>query len=228
MSSAFSLVDHSRRINKNIIKDGKVIPNYNEEIEKRFAKNKLHNFLKDLRNCYLHHGIIYTDSKIDLENTKTRIFISTKHILDYKKWSELSKEFINDNASIDLKECIENYYNQVFDFYNWYEIQYNEAYKIELQKAEMMYNQSKILWYNNILSKNINIGLSILKDDYSLELLENIFSGILYQDFWRELDKIPEDPKLRMDYILKILKDEKIGDEKMYQRIIQLFQKLIK
>ncbi|MDT3738024.1 MAG: hypothetical protein RO257_00845 [Candidatus Kapabacteria bacterium] len=226
LAAAFTLVDHSRRIHRNIIKDGKIIPNYEKEIEDRFTKNKLHIFLKDLRNYFQHCGIIPTDSNTDLIKAKTSILISIKNISDFE-WKKLAKEFIKDNPTIDLEVCIENYYIQVVDFYKWYEIQFNKEHTSELQKLDELNKQTKIIWHF-FVSRNLNLLLSTLNNNSSLKSLESIFLDILSPDQWRELDKIPEDPKLRMDYILKILKDEKIGDEKMYQRIIQLFQKLIK
>src|ERR1035437_3601754 len=87
IASALSLTDHARNHYRELYSDNNLFPDYQDEINKRFVKNQLAVFIKDLRQYFQHYQmpgvssqLVYTKDTPDFVMT---ILLPTKEMAKF-------------------------------------------------------------------------------------------------------------------------------------------------
>lgn len=140
VSSAMSLVAHTRRINNRLYKEtnSEELKDIKAEIAKRFLKNETHQIIQGLRDYTQHRklpivgrAMSYSayDNKPKLE---AAYYLSTESLLEWDGWKSLAKQkldklknlssqdqsFKNPN-NIPINLLITDHYKEVASFYDW-------------------------------------------------------------------------------------------------------------
>ena len=139
VASVKSLVDHTRILYRELYKPGGRFPDYQDEINKRFAQNPLAQFVEDLRDYCLHYKILpifaersFTSNTAEPES---RIKLNVKTLSEYSSWSPPARQFLSDiKDSIDVKDLIEKYYEMVAGFHQWIQKRQMEIYADEFRR----------------------------------------------------------------------------------------------
>ena len=142
LSSAQSLVDHTRSYFKKWHGNDAVGKRYQTVIKDTFPDNPTSNMVKDLRNYMLHRGIpsstIHESFNFE-DNLPPVITITFKVITlkEWRKWTKGSKEYMRKQGHyVELRKLVKEYHNLVHSFYMWVDDILNESYKEE--QSEML------------------------------------------------------------------------------------------
>lgn len=148
VTSVKSLVAHTRIIYREIYKEPEKFPEYQAEVDRRFANNPLAQFIEDLRDYCLHYKLPTTPSVLRFSNLsptpvfESKIILKTEDLNKYSNWSSLGKKYLrSQNEPINLLNVIDEYYNLVEDFHNWIQSRQQEILSEELAKVTSIQQQ---------------------------------------------------------------------------------------
>ena len=112
LASTTALIDSCRNTMK-FYKETDLYKAYEDNIKKLFARNKEAIFTKDLRNYMMHFKIIFP-----CLSSNNQVSFEVYELNQYKKWTSLSKEFIQEQGKfVTIIPLIENYFKQLELFY---------------------------------------------------------------------------------------------------------------
>ena len=153
LASAKMLVDHTRHVMRDWYGDSALLDEYQSEINKRFAANKLAAFIEDLRNYALHYQLPVTTSRIEV----TRISDTNGYVekamfelgrAELRKWSSWDKgrEYLyQSEQGIAIEELVDQYFRQVQGLHQWLatrlaaehakDLRWLEDRRVELEEA---------------------------------------------------------------------------------------------
>lgn len=119
-AAAMALVDHARRFS-----DKYVVESYKEKIIEHFGSSRIHDFIQGLRNYIIHVKIVEANWQISHEfkqkQREVKFLIKTDRLLEYKKWSSKSKNYIRENTpEIDVYNVFLTYLDNAEKFYQWH------------------------------------------------------------------------------------------------------------
>lgn len=142
VTSVKSLIAHTRVIYREIYKKGEEFPEYQVEVDRRFANNPLAQFVEDLRDYCLHYKLptifsVHHFSRLPpMPVFESRIELKIEELNKYSNWSHLAKEYLSSqNKSINLLNVTDEYYALVKDFYNWFQLCQREIHSQEFAKV---------------------------------------------------------------------------------------------
>jgi len=126
VAAAESLVSHTRSYIKHQHDSDEIGKAYNEKIKDVFTEHSPTIVIKDFRNYFLHKGLpkssIHTTLQVNGTPPTIQILFSVEKLLEWKKWSSLSKKYLNDQGeNLRLRKLIANYHNNVLNFYRWFD-----------------------------------------------------------------------------------------------------------
>ena len=112
LASTTALIDSCRNTMK-FYKETDLYKAYEDNIKKLFARNKEAIFTKDLRNYMMHFKIIFP-----CLSSNNQVSFEVYELNQYKKWTSLSKEFIQEQGKfVTIIPLIENYFKRLEPFY---------------------------------------------------------------------------------------------------------------
>lgn len=112
LASTTALIDSCRNTMK-FYKETDLYKTYEDDVKKLFARNKEAIFIKDLRNYMMHFKIIFPCLSIN-----NQVSFEVYELNQYKKWTSLSKEFIQEQGKfVTIIPLIENYFKRLEPFY---------------------------------------------------------------------------------------------------------------
>ncbi len=142
VTSVKSLVEHTRVIYREIYKRSEEFPEYQVEIDRRFANNPLAQFVEDLRNYCLHYKLPTISSGLHFSRLpptpvfESRIELRIEELNEYTKWSPLGKEYLSSqNKPVNLLNVTDEYYTLAQDFHNWFKLRQKKIHSQELAKV---------------------------------------------------------------------------------------------
>lgn len=136
LASCFSLVDHSRKLYKELYQKESRFPEYKEEVKKVFASDPLSQFVKDLRIFLLHYRLPSISFTTRLPELEGAIFLHKDDLEEFPNWSACAKEFLTGNDDkIDLRRVIEDYHEKVELFQRWFRRKQQELHRNELDET---------------------------------------------------------------------------------------------
>lgn len=143
LTSAFALVDYTRRHRALISKDLEFSREIVRQINRRFKGEIDHLIAQRLRTVSVHYEIIPVNARFSLntwevpdnfESTDVtgRFLLKIDDLLEWEQWSEEEKAMLEDSEpKIDILEFVERYFSDIEDFYDWF-----------LKRHEMLYPKS--------------------------------------------------------------------------------------
>ncbi|MBD3584071.1 hypothetical protein [Flavobacterium selenitireducens] len=147
IASALSLTDHARNHYRELYSHNDLFPEYQEEINKRFANNKLAVFIKDLRQYFQHYQVPGVSTRLvykkDAPEFIMTFLLTIKGLRKFSGWHKLSQEFLREQTDdIDLLFIVNQYHKLILDFYDWFiskqlVIHEDDQIKVELHKEKM-------------------------------------------------------------------------------------------
>lgn len=112
LASTTALIDSCRNT-MNFYKETDLYKTYEDNVKKLFARNKEAIFIKDLRNYMMHFKITFP-----CLSSNNQVSFEVYELNQYKKWTSLSKEFIQEQGKfVTIIPLIENYFKQLEPFY---------------------------------------------------------------------------------------------------------------
>jgi len=156
VASVQSFIQHTRILYREIYRKTEIFPEYQSELERRFTKSPLVQFVEDLRDYCLHFqappvcSSLYWSQINAVYNTGVKL--DTNELSKYSKWSPAGKKYLaNQSNPIDLLSVVDEYYALVMDFCNWFQSRQKEIHSAEIARI-------------NALEEEIQ---SLLKQEYS-------------------------------------------------------------
>lgn len=152
VTSAKSLIEHTRVIYREIYKRGEEFPEYQVEVDRRFANNPLAQFVEDLRDYCLHYELPTISSVLHFSRLpptpifESRIELKVEELTKYSKWSPLAKEYLSSqNKPVNLLNVTDEYHALVKDFHNWFQLRQREIHSQEFVKVASIQRELKDL-----------------------------------------------------------------------------------
>ena len=152
VTSVKSLIEHTRIIYREIYEREKKFPEYQAEVDSRFADNPLAQFVEDLRNYCLHYELPTISSVLHFSQLppspifESRVELKIEELNKYSKWSPLAKEYLSSQDNpINLLNLVDEYYALVEDFYNWIQERQKDIHAEELAKVSSLQRELKEL-----------------------------------------------------------------------------------
>lgn len=141
IGTEFLFIEFMSRENNRLETLGMAIPGYNERVTKTFAKNETTRFVKQLRNHAIHFSTL--DIKIvstitpEQDSFKSRATLDADELLKDSQWNQNSRRYISRNGfSIDLRSCMQDYYQTQYEFYSWFRETFSRQFQRELKYCE--------------------------------------------------------------------------------------------
>jgi hypothetical protein len=145
-SSAFSLVDHTRRFYNKFYREKKIFPDYQNQIETVMSKNKYTQFFQGLRNFIIHKKIPNIGNNWAWNRDsgfQNSVFLNSAELLDFDDWKPEALTWIRgaEEGQIDLGNITRIYTDCITEFNGWFfhrleEIHQDDITKIEKKKSE--------------------------------------------------------------------------------------------
>ena len=137
-SSAAGLIDVTRRFYEKY--DVNEFPDYLTRVDSEFKTNPLSRFVKDLRNYAVHVEVPPISSElsgIGINSTLQSLIVLPGELLLAKyEWSKPAKQYIADcNNRIVLNSVVEDYFEKVSRFYDWFYKRLNEVHKEDISRV---------------------------------------------------------------------------------------------
>jgi hypothetical protein len=138
VAAAMSLVDHTRVMYRHFHNDGD-FPEYQREVDRRFARNGQVQFVQRLRSYLLHvrAPTISLNTTFDAKTGQptTRLGLPSQPLLGWDGWNALAKGYLkNAGAMLDIAAEAASYERQVRDFYVWFGEKENDLLQPALER----------------------------------------------------------------------------------------------
>jgi len=143
-ASAMSHVEHTRRfVRENYGKTGG-LRGYDEEVQRRFAKDGVAQVVHGLRNYLVHRAIPVVSSRFTLkrgEQGQHTVSLSCAELLNWRKWNPAARAYLAARERVDLTAFVGEYRQKVEEFEKWLHaelaaIHVNDVAAINAKKAE--------------------------------------------------------------------------------------------
>ncbi len=216
-ASAMALVDHSRKINKELLIDG-----YQEKIENEFRNNPEHRFVQHLRDYVCHYKAVKPGWQIKwtMESERSCNFIiSQSEIKKWDGWGPLSKTYIKQNPEgIVVENLFKSYQKHVKDFHSWFQkqIEYkSESVLKEYKKYKRMIELFNIKpWLKVCLCEKLKKKIDPYKhlEKYLTKTEINM------------IQKIPKHSKKQVDRIIEYVDEWGAFDQELIKIAYKLFK----
>jgi hypothetical protein len=130
-----SLVDHTRRLYDKLYKPARLMPDYPDEIKKRFAKNALAQFVEGLRNYCMHYQLPPIRSKFGMDIEKglsSAVCLTRDELLKWDRWDK-GKAFLEAcPPDVPFAGIMAEYHQEVTEFYDWFVNQQRAVHATEI------------------------------------------------------------------------------------------------
>ncbi len=143
VAAAFTLVDNTRVFYRELYEPKNLMPGYQQEIDGRFIKDGLSNFIKDLRQFCQHKQLPLAGLQVGVHAGNTglsliwRVRVAQGELMKFAGWSTASKNFIQASGDVvDLQDVTRAYREKVEAFHKWFEEQQREIHKAEYDYLE--------------------------------------------------------------------------------------------
>jgi hypothetical protein len=155
LASAFTLIDHSRKLYNKLYEKSNLFPAYKSEIERRFHNDPLSVFVVCLRQFIQHYKVPNISANFfwSIDNgRKVSLRIDTADLNGFE-WKPKAKEYIATCGDhIDILQLIDEYYSKVSDFYNWFQNEQNIIHRTDLE----VFKQKQTEYFSIVIPSNID------------------------------------------------------------------------
>ncbi|HEX8824478.1 MAG TPA: hypothetical protein VF794_31440, partial [Archangium sp.] len=129
VAAAQSLIDHTRVLYKQLYEPQGKIPEYPEEVQNRFAKNPLSQFVIKLRQMAQHYRLPSIENHTQISNTRggeggsviIEIRLKAEDLRQFDGWNAPAKQFMEEaGPRINVHNVVQRYFEHVVEFYEWF------------------------------------------------------------------------------------------------------------
>ena len=152
VAASLSLIDHVRVFYKNNYKNNEQFRDYDTEVEKRFSRDPICQFVQGLRNFYIHKKVpeLVSEFSWSVEQDASNSILLNKSDLKDFKWKPIARKYLDETEKIDLWLLVSEYTKKVRDFYLWMftrleEIHATDLIAIDKKQQELQQAIGKII-----------------------------------------------------------------------------------
>ena len=129
VAAAQSLVDHTRVLYRQLYEPQGKLPEYPEEVQKRFANDPLSQFVIRLRQMAQHYRLPSIANHTQISNISggragsviIEIRLKTEDLRQFDSWNAPAKQFMEEaGPTINVRNMVQKYFEHVVDFYEWF------------------------------------------------------------------------------------------------------------
>jgi hypothetical protein len=144
LASAKMLVDHTRHVMRDWYSGTSLYDEYQSEIEKRFATNRLSAFIEDLRNYALHYQLPVTASRIEVTRgaetgsyvERAAFELSRAKLREWSGWNKGRNYLYQSDEDIVIEYLVDQYFHEVQNLHQWIGASLAEEHAEDLQWLE--------------------------------------------------------------------------------------------
>ncbi len=141
-ASAFTLVDHTRNLYKELYEAAGTMPQYQPRVDADFTDDGLARFVGGLRNYCVHDTLpligVSLGVQFDVEqgsSTKWSVPLNTARLLAWDGWHSEAKKFLKAaGARLNLGDTIQKYHDKVESFQQWFQEQQRAVHHAEFDQ----------------------------------------------------------------------------------------------
>jgi hypothetical protein len=145
VSAAMSLVDHTRRLYQQHYKVASEFSDYDDRVNKSFAKDPLAQFVKGLRQYVVHRSVppitfwfmLQPGPRSAAMSESERRFVGFRvaNLELFDNWPAEGKNYFKGKESIDLLQVCSSYTNKVVGFHGWLRNKIMQFHRLEIGEA---------------------------------------------------------------------------------------------
>jgi hypothetical protein len=140
VASAKTLIEHTRRLYKDLRKGGLTFEDYQEKVTRDFASDPLAKFIEDLRDYCMHYAPPPVFSELKYTRKPARFTTGLKLNVDslqlFGGWSTPAKKYLSDQGkAVDLLGPVDDYHAKVIAFHKWFKGRLMQLHARELGKV---------------------------------------------------------------------------------------------
>lgn len=209
VASAQSLIDHSRRLYRNLYQSTNRFPEYQPKVNTEFAQDPLAQFVICLRQYCQHYKAPSIQVRTTFPNgldgrPLRRVRISRDNLLTFDGWNKGAKEYLKTVVdAVDVQELATLYHDKVIAFHQWVQEKQSEIHKEELRRFRAKEAEVLLLQLENNIENHFSYGKQnpLMKKD-------DVFLHVLMAE---ELDQLEQDslsPKEQAQLAVKLFEEK--------------------
>jgi hypothetical protein len=220
VASALSLIDHTRRLHRNLYEEDNSFPEYQERVDAEFVGDGLAQFIKGLRQ-YCQH---YKAPNLEVETkwpgtgsdlTRT-VYLLKEDLESFDGWNVAAKSFLAEvDTKVDLLNIAEAYRTKVLAFYEWFQHRQLEIHAVELDEFRSKEQELLLLMLDRKIESSSQ---AFGRDDVPHEP-DEIFLAIFSSDEFARLNEYPMESSERAEEAIRILGEHAPVSEDLAERI---------
>lgn len=160
LAAAKSLVEQARYIVEESECKREFKEKYLLEVKQRFFNSECNKFIEDFRNYLVHKGlpnISFTESYDKEKGYSNFVAINIEYLKRWNGWTKLSKQYISSlQPSEDFLAIVTSYSVEIFDFYEWFKLEFLNSHKHEYNQLTDLQNELKELKKQELEFSNLN------------------------------------------------------------------------
>ena len=140
ISGARALVDHSRRLVRNLYKGSEFLQRYQTNVAETFDECPVCRFVQDLRNYILHreHPAIVAE----LGTSTADVVFQKRRLLEWDEWTSQARSFIDQHPeNVSLRTILTEYDERVSAFYDWLYDEQMAIHRDEFEATHALYER---------------------------------------------------------------------------------------
>ncbi|UCG12675.1 MAG: hypothetical protein JSU72_19720, partial [Deltaproteobacteria bacterium] len=226
VASALSLIDHTRRLHKQLYADSGKFADYHSRVSSEFAQDPLAQFVKCLRKYCQHYKAPNLASDQSWERGDKRITRAFSLLLEdlttFDGWSATARRYMDTAGErIDVLEVATKYHAKVMSFYEWFQSRQSRIHANELRRLRA--KERELL----LLQLDIKIDMHLAMDRQGIPHTGvDVFTSIFTSREFEELDSIPPDSGKQATRAIELLEERFFPvPEEIKRKIHVLYQK---
>lgn len=154
VASAMTLVEHTRNFMREYYSETEIFKDYENKIKDELSQDTLIKFIQDLRNYMVHNGLPPTQMFMEFKSlmdgsgtgiTTTGIRIKTDKLLEWSRWTNLAKEYLQSLGEfINIYTMITEYQSKILEFHNWLNVALENHHHTDLEQFEALQSISRL------------------------------------------------------------------------------------
>jgi len=205
VASSLSLIDHTRRVYKNLYEKTGKFEDYQTRIEIEFINDPLSQFIKGLRQYCQHYkspDLSITTNWQQINEKETRVVELLKDdLIAFEGWNVNAKAYLDSlDKKINIIEIAQIYRTKVLEFYEWFKNRQMEIHQEEFKTL----HEKELRLLTLKLENKIETALNQKKMNISHES-DEIFLSIFTSAEFNELKKFSIDPSVRVERAIELL-----------------------
>jgi hypothetical protein len=209
--AALTLVDHTRIVYRELYEASGQFTEYQAEVERRFVKGPLVQFVQKLRHMAQHvrlPDISYNLSFDQQRGTTRQLLLKKQDLLQTDVWNAPAKEYLRSAPDlIDLSELVTRYTDEIRAFYRWMAQRQREIHAGDIAAVESKQAEARSLMAPEI-PRLLETGLTIWGQ--GVGALDNIFAFGFSPADWVRLSPLEGDMEAWTNAALE-LTEKKFG-----------------